>query len=103
MHRSEVKLSPTTSYYIRKLLRQSSNTVKNVAVAQSRVSMDALSNLDEVVQNLYPSLTESSTIIQRIESLVCFHQELHSQTVLYPDHGRELAKLEQQIFQLLGF
>jgi hypothetical protein len=102
MYKSAVKLSPTTSYYIRKLLRQPSNAVKNVATSQSRLSTDTLSDLDEVLQTLYPSSTEASTVIQRIENLVCFHQGLNSQTFLYPDYGHELAKLEQQIFRLLG-
>lgn len=103
MYKSEVKLSPTTRYYIQKLLRQSLNSANDIAALKSRVASDTLSNLDEALQAHYPSLAEASTAVQRIESLVCFHQGLYAQTFLYPDYRQELAKLEQQIFRLLGF
>ncbi|PSB27185.1 hypothetical protein [Stenomitos frigidus] len=97
-----MRLSPTTCYYIRKLLCRFQGDVKGTAASKA-VPTDALSNIDEVLQSLYPSVTEISSVIQRLESLVYLHKSIHAQTSLYANYVHELTKLEQQIFRLLAF
>jgi hypothetical protein len=95
-----MRLSPITSYYIRKLLRQPSNNARAKALT-TQSPTDALSDLDQMLQSLYPS-EEMSTAIQRLESLVYIHKSIYDQTALYADYPHELIKLEHQIFRLLG-
>ena len=97
-----MRLSPITCYYIRKLWHQSPDAVKNSSALKANSSADALANVDEVLQNLYSSATELSTVIQRLESLVYLHKSIQTQTSLYTNYTHELTKMEQQIFQLLG-
>lgn len=96
-----MRLSPITSYYIRKLLHQTSNNTKATAVTTQ--ATHALSDLDQMLQSLYPSAKEMSTAIQRLENLVYLHKSIRAQLSLYADYPHELSKLEQQIFWLLGF
>lgn len=99
----DIRLSPATGYYIRKLVCQPSGKVQDVAGSKTNVGTDVLSNLDEVLQTLYPSATDTCKAIQRLEDLVYLHKSLRSQTFLYEDYAHELTKLEQQIYRLLGF
>ena len=96
-----MKLSPTTCYYIRKLLLQPPSGV-GTAATKTSAPPDALSNLDEVLQSLYPSASDVSRVIQQLENLVYLHEKLYPQTRLYADYANELTKVEQQIFRLLG-
>src|SRR5579883_2469329 len=98
-----MRLSPTTCYYLRKLLNQSLRKREDVTVSQWGESVDRLANLPEVLQCLYTSEVEISTATQKLENLVLLHQGIARQTFLYTDRAQELIKLEKQILWLLGF
>jgi hypothetical protein len=96
----EAKLSPTTSYYIRKLLHQSEQRWLTSSVLSKLGSTTA--NLDQILFDLYPQDIQYSKIIQRLEGLVTLHKTLYSQITLYPDYIHEIDQLEQNIFSIFG-
>ncbi len=93
-------LSPTTSYYIRKLLRQNAHNLKWVVHPRAGIQADAIGNIDEVICSLYLEESEISAVIINLENLVAYHQALTSQNIV---HDKEIAKAEETIFWLLGF
>lgn len=93
-----MKLSPVTNYYIRKLLRQSSQQL----AAQSSfygAHPDSFIDLDAILKHLYSEAMVVSAVMQQLEALAQVHQELgiHGSSNLNYKNW-----LEQQIFQLLG-
>ncbi len=93
-------LSPTTAYYIRRLIRQNLDQLQSVVATGAGIQADPLSDLNAVIQSLYLDAKEINTTLFELERLVNFHQGLSSQTGA---HRKELSNVEQRIFWLLGF
>ncbi|MCS6814041.1 MAG: hypothetical protein NZ772_10800 [Cyanobacteria bacterium] len=100
----EIKLTPTTTYYIRKLFQNASDEVKNSVlfrVGLAAGTFNDVMDLDSRLQALYPDEIDVLLVVQQLEDLVALHKTLKSQTGLYSSHEQELARLEERIFQLL--
>lgn len=99
---AQVRLSPTTSYYIRKLLNQKKlkeNEVINIHDLISSIEM--LTNADILNQTLPSPETRTVRTIQKLEDLVFLHKHLCSQMTLYTSHEYEVIVLERAIVQIL--
>jgi hypothetical protein len=97
-----VRLSPITSYYIRKLLYQSSTSPNNTLSRKNSKSIDALVDLDALLEQIYLDAHALAIVTQQLEKLADLHKALCDQGSLYANHTRELARLEARIFSLLG-
>lgn len=95
-----MQLSPVTSYYLRKLLRQRSDRLQGTAHTCDPSPQRASPNLDKVLGFLCQKHTESGHIAQKLEGLVSIHQELEKQGNIY---SKDLASVEDSIFRVLGF
>ena len=93
-------LSPSHAYYIRKLLSQNLDRLQSVVITGAGLKADSQSDLNAVLNSLYPDSQEMQSVIQQLERLLLMHQTLNSQQ---GRHNQELHKTEQQIFWLLGF
>ncbi|NET49357.1 MAG: hypothetical protein F6K09_11650 [Merismopedia sp. SIO2A8] len=96
-----MQLSPITSYHLRKLLRQRSDRLQPLAtIAFSQPPQYTDASLDAVWQNLCQQQSEVGVIVQKLEGLVSLHQALEKQGSMY---SKDLASVEETIFQTLGF
>lgn len=96
-----MQLSPITSYYLRKLMRQRSDRLQPVSAFDTDgPSNRADTNLDKALQSLSKNHSEISHITQKLEGLVSLHQALEKQGTIY---SKDLASVEESIFQMLGF
>lgn len=96
-----MQLSPITSYYLRKLMRQRGDRLQPVSSFDSDLSRHrADNNLDTALQSLSQSHAEVGHIAQKLEGLVSLHQALEKQGTIY---SKDLASVEETIFQVLGF
>lgn len=98
----KTRLSPTASYYIRKLVRQFSNDLKSVVAPGAGLRTDITSDLNAVLNSLYLEDDEIQHVIRRLEDLASFHQALQAQVSSYNNYSEQLKNLERQIFWLLG-
>jgi len=97
-----MKISPTTSYYIRKLLRSHADRLRSVFAPGAAIQADSLSDLNAVVASLYLEEEELMRVTREIEDLVQLHSRLGSQAGRFSLYDGKLAELEQRIFWLLG-
>ena len=96
-----MQLSPITSYYLRKLMRQRSDRLQPVSsIAAEFTGNRADNNLDTALQSLSQEHSELGHITQKLEGLVSLHQALEKQGTIY---SKDLASVEETIFQMLGF
>lgn len=96
-----MQLSPITSYYLRKLMRQRSDRLQPVSSFDTELSSNRSdTNLDKALQSLCQNHSEISHITQKLEGLVSLHQALEKQGTIY---SKDLASVEESIFQMLGF
>lgn len=96
-----MQLSPITSYYLRKLLRQRSDRLQPVSTADADTfGRKVDTNLDAALDSIYQDHTELSHITQKLEGLVSLHQALEKQGTIY---SKDLDSVEETIFQMLGF
>ena len=96
-----MQLSPITSYYLRKLMRQRSDRLQPVSSLDSGLQMNrADTNLDTALKSLFQNQSEVGQIAQKLEGLVSLHQALEKQGTIY---SKDLASVEETIFQMLGF
>ncbi|MEL6222714.1 MAG: response regulator [Cyanobacteria bacterium J06627_8] len=93
-------LSPTTAYYIRRLLRQNLDQLQPVASKNNGVNVDPTGDLNTVISNLYHDPKEINATIFELERLVTFHRGLSDQESA---HDKELADVERRLLWLLGF
>jgi PAS domain S-box-containing protein len=95
-------LSPGTIYHIRKLLRQNLDRLRFVGINGNGIGIaaDGTSDLDQVVESLYPSLGRKIEAIQEFDRLTLVHQALSTSAVT---NRVEIEKAEMAIFALLGF
>lgn len=94
------RLSPTTSYYIRRLLHQNLDQLRSVLASGAGLEANPLSDLNEVMGSLYLEADELKEAVQSIEHLATCHQALATQGGL---HRQELEQTQSEIFWLLGF
>jgi DNA-binding response OmpR family regulator len=97
---AELKLSPTASYYIRRLLHQNLDCLKSVLAEGAGVKANPLSDLNQVVSSLYLEQEEIAEVMDQLERLSSRHQMLATQGGL---HRQEMDKTQTEIFWLLGF
>lgn len=95
-----MRLPPLTAYYIRKLLRQRCEVLKFVALPGAALQADSLADLDKVIESLYLQEAEIIATTRELEKLVTSHRSLIGKSTLY---AKDIARLESQIFWLLGF
>jgi hypothetical protein len=93
-------LSPTASYYIRRLLRENLNQPESMVALASGVQADPLADLNVVIEQLYSNSAKISLVLRNLERLALCHQILSNQGM---QHQQELEKIHQEIFWLLGF
>ena len=93
-------LSPPQAYYIRKLLYQNLDRLQSVVIKGAGLEADSQSDLNAVLNSLYPDSGEIQEAVQQLERLLRLHQSLNSQKMR---HSQELHNIEQQIFWLLGY
>ncbi|MGI0495052.1 ATP-binding protein [Alkalinema pantanalense CENA528] len=94
------QLSPTTAYYLRKLLRQNLNRLRSIVRHGAALEADPLGDLNQVLESLYLEPEEINQTIQELERLTLSHQALADRP---GDYALDLQTLETQIFWLLGY
>ncbi|MBD2325820.1 ATP-binding protein [Alkalinema sp. FACHB-956] len=94
------QLSPTTAYYLRKLLRQNWERLRSIVRHGAALEADPLGDLNQVLESLYLEPEEVTRAVQELERLTLAHQALAARPGGY---GLDLQKLEAQIFWLLGY
>jgi PleD family two-component response regulator len=92
-------LSPSVSYYIRKLIRQNIDQLQSITPGNVTASADPLSDFSVLLEQTYQEPSELKAILQELETRVITHQTLASQGSRY---RRELLSQETKIFELLG-
>lgn len=95
---TQTRLSVSTSYYIRKLLRQYERDLQSFVAKGAGLSANSQMNLDQVLESLYIEVEEISDTVQQLEKLVQWHQILVKQ---YSNQAK-IDRIEEQIFWLLG-
>jgi PAS domain S-box-containing protein len=93
-------LSPTTAYYIRRLIRQNLDQLQSGMIQGAGKQTDPLSDLNAVIQSLHSDPKDINATLFELERLVNFHKGLSGQTGI---HQKELAEVEKRMFWLLGF
>lgn len=87
-HESSAQLSPTVSYYLRKLLREQTTAS----------TIPPTVDLNGLLRQAYGLSQEFTTALDDLERLVRYHQALTSQSAQHPD---ELEKTEREILRIL--
>ncbi|MBD2464121.1 hypothetical protein H6G89_24270 [Oscillatoria sp. FACHB-1407] len=99
-----MRLSPFTSYYICKLLRQNIDHLKWIVAPGAGLQAEPWGNLDAVLTSLYLEEFEIAVVIKRLERLAAYHRTLIEQTLQpTPVIAAEIDETEVTIFWLLGF
>ncbi len=98
-----MKLSPTASYYIRRLLHDSEHHLESVVADGAALKADVLSDLNDVLHSLYLEDHELISATHELEHLMQIHQTLSNQKVLRSMSQDVMTDLESKIFWLLGF
>ncbi|MEB3212723.1 MAG: response regulator [Leptolyngbyaceae bacterium] len=93
-------LSPTTAYYIRRLLRQNLDQLQPIASKRDGINIDPMGDLNTVITKLYHDPKQINATIFELERLVTFHQGLSGQESA---HDKEIADVERRLLWLLGF
>ncbi|MEB3358320.1 MAG: hypothetical protein VKK04_16465 [Synechococcales bacterium] len=93
-------LSPTASYYLRRILRKNCDRLQFVAAPNAAIKAHALADLDRVVQSLYLDEEEVAARVHQLENLIQVHQMLAEQGSMYLQHQLEI---EGRILWILGF
>ncbi|MEB3272615.1 MAG: response regulator, partial [Prochlorothrix sp.] len=92
-------LSPTSAYYIRRLIRQNFDRPQSVVASGASLDVDPYSDLVSVIESLYLEEDEAKQVAVELDRLAPLHQGLASRTGGY---RKELQELETRIFWLLG-
>lgn len=93
-------LSPTTAYYIRRLLRQNIDRLQTVVAKGAGVAVDPLTDLNAVISSLYLEEEDAISAVLSLERLAALHQGLNSQG---NSNRKGLVEIEKEIFWILGF
>lgn len=101
---AEYQLSPSTRYYICKLLRQPVSCESPELLAfRVKLSEDNCAQLNERLSELYADEAELTKVILRLENLIYFSQSISTQFSLYPEYVKQLNSIKLEVFHLLGF
>ncbi len=92
------QLSPTTVYYLRKILRQNLDRLKPLAAID--YAFDPVSDLNAAIDELYPDEEVRNRNLHQLERSTLYHQTLASQGSQY---NQQLQDAEVKIFNLLGY
>jgi len=93
------QLTPTTTYYLRKVLRKNLDQIESVLSKEMNLGFDPVADLNSTLSFLYADPSSLSSVVTELERLVKYHQVLSSQGSL---HRQELDKSEAAIFSALG-
>ena len=94
-----LQLNPTTTYYLRKILRQNLDQLESVLARETNLGFDPITDLNETLSFLCGDRESLESVINNLERLSKYHQVLASQGTL---HRQELDKTEGEIFSLMG-
>jgi PAS domain S-box-containing protein len=94
-----LQLTPTTTYYLRKVLRKNLDQLESVLSREMNLGFDPVADLNSTLSFLYGDPSSLNSVITELERLVKYHQVLSSQGSL---HRQELDKSEAAIFSALG-
>lgn len=107
------KLSFSTCYYIRNLLRQHANELKSIVAqkvgfcANSQADLKQLLEsvylediLKQLLERLYLEENEISAKVEQLKALIIRHEMLEKKKFVYAE---ELIEVKRQIFWILGF
>jgi adenylate cyclase len=92
------QLSPSTVYYLRKLLRH--NLDRLAPVNHLDYAFDPVSNLNAAIDELYPDAQLRTRNLHKLERLALYHQTL---TANGSQHSQQVTDAEDQVFNLLGY
>jgi adenylate cyclase len=92
------QLSPSTVYYLRKLLRHNLDRLQPLEVLD--YAFDPVSNLNAAIDELYPDPQVRTRNLNQLERLTLYHQTLTSQG---SQHSQTVSDTEKQVFNLLGY
>lgn len=98
------QLTPTTNYYLRKVLRQNLDQLHSVLAKDTNLGFDPgfdpVTDINATLAFLYDDVTICQNVVKELERLAKYHQVLSTQGSL---HRQELDKTETDIFAALGF
>lgn len=93
-------LDVSTTYYLRKLLREHRHHLKSIVASGASIPADDLSDLGAVLTSLYLEPEELVDAVDQLDRLVAAHEAMSAQPTQFQ---AELAQLEEKIFWLLGY
>jgi adenylate cyclase len=91
------QLSPSTVYYLRKLMRQNLDRIENKP--ESDMTFDDVTDINAALEQLYPVELLRSAKRHKLERLALFHRTLTTQG---SQHSQQLFNTESAIFNILG-
>ncbi|MGA0201461.1 MAG: hypothetical protein ACO3NK_20485, partial [Prochlorotrichaceae cyanobacterium] len=90
-----LQLTPTTTYYLRKILRKNLDQLESVLSKETNLGFDPVADLNSTLSFLYSDTASLNSVVKELERLVKYHQVLSTQGTL---HRQELDKSEAAIF-----
>ncbi len=93
-------LDLSTTYYLRKLLRQHLHHLKSIVASGASIPADEVSDIGAVLTSLYLEPDELADVAAQIDRLVAAHEAMSKQAAQFET---ELVQLEEKIFWLLGY
>ena len=93
-------LDVSTTYYLRKLLRQHRHHLKSIVASGASIPADDLSDLGAVLTSLYLEPEELMDVVDQLDRLVAAHEAMSAQLAQFQ---AELVQLEEKIFWFLGY
>jgi hypothetical protein len=102
------RLSVTTNYYIRKLIRRYSGHLTSVITNAIILETHTQSSIDTILESLYLEPDHLVSLVNELELMVDCHQQIekklpYTSTQKLSNTNAQLQELEQQIFRALGF
>lgn len=96
---SLTKLSVSTRYYVRNLLRQHGSELRPIASQGADFHVNSQANLDQLLESLYPEEAKAAVKVRQLETLIQRHQTL---TVQNLSSTEMLVEVERRIFETIG-
>ncbi len=93
-------LDLSTTYYLRKLLRQHLHHLKSIVASGASIPADEVSDIGAVLTSLYLEPDELADVVEQIDRLVAAHEAMSTQPTQFET---ELVQLEEKIFWFLGY
>jgi hypothetical protein len=102
------RLSVTTNYYIRKLIRRYSGRLTSVITNAIILETSTQSSIDKILESLYLEPDHLVSLVNELELMVAYHQQIekklpYTSTQKLSNTNAQLQELEQQIFRAIGF